>query len=98
MLISIRPALQVNFSAVGILSELNFQKINDISSHFFKPKFLIRYAPGSMRQETTGFRLNPSSAFSLDRLDNINNFETGLSGTIGMDYKINKNNREFDFL
>ena len=50
-----------------------------------------------MRQETTGSRLNPSSAFSLDRLDNINNFETGLSGTIGMDYKINKNNREFDF-
>ena len=58
---------------------------------------MIRYAPGNMRQENTGLRLNPISAFSLERLDNINNFETGLSGTFGFDYKIENTNRDFDF-
>ena len=50
-----------------------------------------------MRKEDTGNRLTPLSAFSIDRLDNEKNFETGLSGTIGFDYSINKNNKDFDF-
>ena len=50
-----------------------------------------------MRKETEGTRLSPSSAFSLDRIDNINNFETGLSSTFGFDYNIKKNEKEFDF-
>ena len=33
----------------------------------------------------------------MDRLDNINNFETGLSTTIGFDYEVKQKNREFDF-
>ena len=33
----------------------------------------------------------------MDRLDNINNFETGLSSTVGFDYKIEKNDKNFDF-
>ena len=41
-----------------------------------------------MRKETSGPRLDPISAYSLKRLDNQNNFETGASGTIGFDYKI----------
>ena len=44
----------------------------------------FRYAPGEMRKEDTGNRLTPLSAFSIDRLDNEKNFETGLSGTIGL--------------
>ena len=32
----------------------------------------------------------------MNRLDD-ENFETGLSSTIGFDYKIDKNNRNFDF-
>ena len=39
---------------------------------------LLRYAPGSMRKETSGERLNANSAFSLDRISNINNYETAL--------------------
>ena len=35
--------------------------------------------------------------FSLDRLNNLNNFETGLSSTIGFDYKIKNKDRDFDF-
>ena len=35
----------------------------------------------------------------MDRLDHINNFETGLTSTVGLDYKIkNKNNdKNLDF-
>ena len=43
---------------------------------------LLRYAPGSMRDETEGSRLNPISAFSLNRLENDNNFETGLNAAL----------------
>ena len=48
-------------------------------------------------REIDGSLLTPDDAFSLDRLDNIDNFETGLSSTIGFDYKFQKNNKEFDF-
>ena len=85
------------FGSIGYLSELNLQKkIYDIK-HSLKPKLLIRYAPGSMRKETSGSRLNPTRAFNLNRLNNINNYETGLSSTLGFDYKIKKNNQSFDF-
>ena len=31
-----------------------------------------------------------SNAYNLNRLSNINNYETGLSGTFGFDYKLKK--------
>ena len=85
------------FGALGILSEINLEKNKANTSHLLKPKLLVRYAPGSMRQEESGARLNPISAFSLDRLENINNFETGLSATLGFDYNIKKNENNYDF-
>ncbi len=85
------------FGAIGYQSEIDFKKINNYSSHFLKPKILLRYAPGDMRKESSGIRLNPINAFSLDRLNNLNNFETGLSSTIGFDYKIKNKDRDFDF-
>ena len=48
-----------------------------------------------MRLEENGFRLDPIRAFSIDRLDNINNYETGLTSTVGFDYKFKKNNKQF---
>ena len=33
----------------------------------------------------------------MDRLNSTNNFETGLISAIGVDYKIKKGNRNFDF-
>ena len=33
----------------------------------------------------------------MNRLDNINNSETGLSATVGFDYKINNDYSNFDF-
>ena len=85
------------FGAFGYLTELNLIKDNDNGLHKLSPKVFLRYAPGEMRKEDTGNRLTPLSAFSIDRLDNEKNFETGLSGTIGFDYSINKNNKDFDF-
>ena len=41
-----------------------------------------------MRKEDSGSRLNPINAFSMDRLDHINNFETGFTGALGLDYDI----------
>ena len=85
------------YGALGLLTDLKLLKERDNSKHFFTPKFLVRYAPGSMRKETIGSKLDPFKAFSMNKLDNINNFETGLSGTIGFDYKIKKNKTNFDF-
>ena len=85
------------YAALGYLANIDLQKIRGNESHLLTPKLLLRYSPGSMRKETDGFRLNPISAFNINRLENKNNFETGLSGTLGFDYKIEKENSELDF-
>ena len=60
------------------------------------PLFLDRYSPGSMRTETTGSRLNSINSFSLNRLENNYNFETGLTGTFGFDYKLESTDKKLD--
>ena len=85
------------FGALGYLTEVDLQKTLGDTNHLLKPKFLLRYSPGTMRKENSGYRLTASSAFDIDRLNSINNFETGLSGTIGVDYKVKSQNKEFDF-
>jgi LPS-assembly protein len=85
------------YGALGYLAKLNLEKSLNNVMHTLTPKFLLRYSPGEMRQETDGDRLNPISAFTLDRLNNINSFETGLSSTFGFDYKINKDKRNLNF-
>ena len=52
---------------------------------------LIRYSPGSMRQEENGSRLTYLDTFKMDRLENKNNFETGATATFGFDFNIKKN-------
>ena len=49
-----------------------------------------------MRKETGGSRLDPAAAFSMDRIDAENNFETGLSSALGFDYNIKGSAKEFD--
>jgi len=86
------------YGALGYLSELSLQKKNKFSTHLLTPKILLRYAPGQMRKDKDGFKLNPTNAFSIDRLNNINNFETGLTSTVGLDYEIkNKDEESFNF-
>ena len=39
------------FGAIGLLSKVDFQKINDNFNHLISPKILFKFAPGSMRQQ-----------------------------------------------
>ena len=85
------------YGAIGLLSELNLFKNNNNSKHFLTPKMLIRFAPGSMRAQGGGQVLTPENAFSMNRLDVADNFETGFTSTIGFDYKFQNNRNELDF-
>ena len=85
------------YGAFGYFSELElYKEFNQSIKHSFTPKTLIRYAPGQMRKETGGSRLNPDSIFTLNRLNNINNFESGLSATLGFDYNIKSKGSELN--
>ena len=86
------------FGSFGLLSEIKFQKFKENWKHFLTPKILARYAPGSMRKEKSGNKLTSSNAFEMNRISNINNYETGFSGTLGVNYKIkDKDLDKFDF-
>ena len=86
------------YGALGYQSEVKLKKDLGENQHFLTPKFFARYAPGSMRKENSGSRLNPSRAFSMDRLENVNNFESGMTGAFGLDYQFkNSNDQIFDF-
>jgi len=85
------------FGSLGYLTELKFEKKQGLNRHLFTPKTFIRYAPGSMRKESKGSRLNPITAFDINRLENINNYETGFSSTLGFDYKMKTIDKILDF-
>ena len=63
------------YGALGLMSELKLQKLQNNSQHILKPKVLVRYAPDKMRKETSGSRLSPITAFKVNKLNNINNFK-----------------------
>ena len=48
-----------------------------------------------MRKENSGSQLTADSAFSMDRLNNADNFEKGLSATLGFDYELAKDDKNF---
>ena len=56
---------------------------------FLTPKFLLRYAPGEMRDVDKNVRLNPTNIFSLDRTNELDIVETGLSAALGFEYEKN---------
>ena len=79
------------------MTSLDLTKEINGNNHFLTPKFLLRFAPGSMRKENDGSKLDVNKAFNIDRVDNNYNFESGLSGTLGFDYKINTGEKSLDF-
>ena len=86
------------FGALGYLSEIDlYKKTNSDFDQLLTPKILLRYAPGHMRKETNGARLNHLNVFSLDRLNSYNNFENGLSATLGFDYEIKNSDKKLNF-
>ena len=85
------------FGALGYQSQIRLEKNTGKNQHFLIPKFFARYAPGGMRKESSGSRLNAKNAFSMDRLDNKYNFENGLTSAFGVDYQIKNNEQNLDF-
>ena len=86
------------FGSVGLLSKIDFFKKRGNLNHQFTPKTLVKFSPGSMRKETSGSRLDPVNAFELNKLSEINNFETGNTATLGFDYTTKENNtKKFNF-
>ncbi len=84
------------FGALGFLTEVDLYKNVNNNSHILTPKALFRYAPGHMRKDNSGARINSMNIFSLDRLGNQNNFENGLSATLGFDYEVKGKNKLFN--
>ena len=84
--------------AIGYLSKLELIKETGSNKQsLLTPKFLLRYAPGSMRKEESGSKLTPDKAFSIDRSDQAYNLEKGLSATIGFDFEIKDEDKNFEF-
>ena len=85
------------YGALGLMSEINLIKQGRRSTQLLTPKVFLRYAPGSMRKVENDTKLSNERAFDLNRLDDITDYETGLSSAIGFDYNINNKSSEFDF-
>ncbi len=86
------------FGALGYLSKIDLFKNKNNQNYLLTPKVLLRYAPGNMRKQKNYTKLNNKNIFSLDRLNAYDNFESGLSATIGFDYEIKDNNeKEINF-
>ena len=81
-------------SSIGYFAKLDLFK-KDLKDNFFKtltPKFLLRYAPGNMRKIDSQ-RLTYDNLFNLNKINELDVIENGLSTSIGFDYKINKFNK-----
>ena len=85
------------FGALGYLSQIDLFKKNNNDKYLLTPKILLRYAPGNMRKSNDSIRLDDKNIFSLDRLNSYNNFESGLSTTIGFDYEFKNITKQFNF-
>ena len=78
-------------SALGYFAKLSMFKEDLINKHFYSltPKFLLRYAPGHMRNTESG-RLNYGNLFNLNKINELDVIEPGLSSSVGFEYKKNK--------
>ena len=76
-------------------SSLPLQKDGIIYSNFFSPNFMLRYAPGHMRNlSNKDVYLRYTNLYSMNKTSEI---EDGLSAILGFDFKINEkvNNKSY---
>jgi LPS-assembly protein len=80
------------YGSIGYLSKLPFFKNHksENKKSSFTPKMLLRFAPGHTRKLDKHLDLDYSSLFDLNRLNTNEVMETGLSTTLGFDYKYNE--------
>jgi len=87
-----------NYKDEGTINELNgviaykaslpMKKDGINFSNFFSPNFMVRYAPGHMRNLTKeDVSLNYTNLYSLNKTSEI---DDGLSAMLGIDFKINE--------
>ena len=63
-------------------------------SNLFSPNFMLRYAPGHMRNlKTKDISFNHSNLFALNKTSGI---EDGLSAILGLDFQINEKNSKVE--
>jgi len=82
-------------SALGYFAKLGLYK-NDLVNknfHTLTPRFLLRYAPAHMRKLDKG-RLNYGNLFNLNKTNELDVIESGLSTSLGFEYKKNKLNKK----
>jgi len=77
--------------ALGFFTKLRLYKEDIINKNFYSltPKLLLRYAPGHMRNRDDG-RLNYGNLFNLNKINDFDQIETGLSTSVGFEYKKNR--------
>jgi len=81
---------------LGYLAKLGLYK-NDYSNgnnYLLTPKLLVRYAPGHMRNVDKNTFLNYSNLFDINKINEIDVIENGLSASLGVEYKKNKLNKD----
>ena len=76
---------------LGYFAKLGLSKNDIINKNVqtLTPKFLLRYAPGHMRA-IEGGRLSYNNLFSINKVNELDVVENGLSASVGFDYKKNK--------
>ncbi len=81
----------------GVLSyksSLPMKKEKDYSSNIFSPTFMVRYAPGHMRNLSgDDINLKYTNLYSVNKTSVI---EDGISAILGFDFKINKKESDGD--
>tara|TARA_B100000780_G_C21121355_1_gene454276 strand:- start:251 stop:2590 length:2340 start_codon:yes stop_codon:yes gene_type:complete len=82
-------------SVLGYFAKLALYKTDNINKnlHTLTPKFLLRYAPGHMRN-IQGGKLNYENLYSLNKVNDLDVIENGLSTSIGFEYKKKKLNKK----
>ena len=83
------------YSTIGLETSIPLIRFSKITEETLSPKIFTKYTTGSMKNaSSTNKILNYADLYSMDRLNNIDNPETGGSIGYGLDYELNKKNSE----
>jgi len=91
--------------AIAYLAKLGlFKNDNNLKKNYLlTPKLYLRYAPGHMRRVESG-KLKYSNLYEINKINEIDVIENGLSATLGVEYEKNSlnsdgslGNNEFSF-